>query len=204
MSTLEAKELAFAYHGGQPVFEGFNLMVESGERVCLQAPSGFGKTTLCRVLAGYLPASAGEVLLDGVSLYGKHAVKGQSNPIQLIWQHPETALDPRLRIKDSLAEAGAVDTGLLQRLGIREAWLSRYPRELSGGEMQRCCIARALATKPQFLIADEISTMLDAITQVAVWEAILEYCVEANAGLLLVTHSPALAQRLATRTVQLG
>lgn len=204
MSTLEAKELAFAYHAGRPVFEGFNLTVEPGERVCLQAPSGFGKTTLCRVLAGYLPASAGEVLLDGVPLYGKHAAKGQPNPIQLIWQHPETALDPRLRIKDSLAEAGAVDTGLLQRLGICEAWLSRYPRELSGGEMQRCCIARALATKPQFLIADEISTMLDAITQVAVWEVILEYCAEANAGLLLVTHSPALAQRLATRTVQLG
>lgn len=206
MSVLEVREATFSYYDGNPVFSQVNLRMESDERVALQAPSGFGKTTLCRCIAGYLSLDAGEVALDGVSLYDKGgiaSVGAGANPVQLIWQHPEAALDPRLRIRSSLTEAGAIDDALLDRLGIKPAWLSRYPQELSGGEMQRCCIARALATHPCFLIADEISTMLDALTQVQIWEVILDYCAENNAGLLFVTHSPALAARLATRTVNL-
>ena len=86
----------------------------------------------------------------------------------MIWQHPEQTLDPLLRIQDSLEESGLIDQVLLEKLGIKQQWLSRYPRELSGGELQRCCIARALRVHPKFLIADEISTMLDAITQVQI------------------------------------
>ena len=125
-------------------------------------------------------------------------------PVQLIWQHPEQTLDPLLRIQSSLEEAGPLDHALLEKLGIKQKWLSRFPRELSGGELQRCCIVRALRVRPKFLIADEISTMLDAITQVQIWDFLLSYCEENEVGLVLVTHSEALQNRLATRVVNLA
>lgn len=199
MSVLKAEEVTYAYKPGtRSVLDGVNLRVESGERVCLSAPSGFGKTTLCRVLAGYLQPRSGMVLVDGEPLPRKGTC-----PVQMIWQHPEQALDPRLRIRASLLEAGPIDEDALSVLGVRPEWLSRYPRELSGGEMQRCCIARALQSAPKFLIADEISTMLDAITQVQIWEALLSYCEEHEVGLVMTSHSPALVSHIATRVVDL-
>ena len=221
---------------GKSLLSNFNFAVESHERVALSAPSGFGKTTMCRLLAGYLQPQEGEVLLDGEPLSscqtsvlrnktsiryhcshgdfyasaarakGVKALKTSSTPlpVQLIWQHPEQTLDPLLRIQSSLEEAGPLDHALLEKLGIKQKWLSRFPRELSGGELQRCCIARALRVRPKFLIADEISTMLDAITQVQIWDFLLSYCEENEVGLVLVTHSEALQNRLATRVVNLA
>ena len=221
---------------GKSLISNFNFAVESHERVALSAPSGFGKTTMCRLLAGYLQPQEGEVLLDGEPLSscqtsilrnktsiryhcshgdfyasaarakGVKALKTSSTPlpVQLIWQHPEQTLDPLLRIQSSLEEAGPLDQALLEKLGIKQKWLSRFPRELSGGELQRCCIARALRVRPKFLIADEISTMLDAITQVQIWDFLLSYCEENEVGLVLVTHSEALQNRLATRVVNLA
>ena len=146
----------------------------------------------------------GEALLDKVPLDSCSKANGSSPlPVQMIWQHPEQTLDPLLRIQDSLEESGPIDQVLLEKLGIKQQWLSRYPRELSGGELQRCCIARALRVHPKFIIADEISTMLDAITQVQIWEFLLSYCEENKVGLVLVTHSKALQDRLATRVVSL-
>ena len=88
-------------------------------------------------------------------------------------------------------------------LGIERAWLDRFPRELSGGELQRFCVARALCSGAPYLILDEISTMLDGITQAQIWNALLEAAEARSLGLLAVTHNPALAQRIATRTVEL-
>lgn len=199
MSVLKAEEVTYTYKPGtRSVLDKVSLQVESGERVCLSAPSGFGKTTLCRVLAGYLQPRSGMVLVDGEPLPRKGTC-----PVQMIWQHPEQALDPRLRIRASLLEAGPIDEDALSVLGVRPEWLSRYPRELSGGEMQRCCIARALQSAPKFLIADEISTMLDAITQVQIWEVLLSYCEEHEVGLVMTSHSSALVSHIATRVVDL-
>lgn len=208
MSLLEVNDVSFSFQGGKRVLQNVSFSIQSGERVCLKAPSGFGKTTLCRIIAGYLNPSSGEVLLDGVALTNasrkqKRFEQGKPYPVQMIWQHPEQALDPRLRIMDSLEEAGEIDEALLSLVGIKKEWLSRYPRELSGGEMQRCCIARALRKTPAFLVADEISTMLDAITQVQIWESLLEYCDSHKVGLLMTSHSEALVERVATRTIDL-
>ena len=93
---------------------------------------------------------------------------------------------------------------LLDDLGIRDEWLQRYPHELSGGELQRFCIARALATRPRYLICDEVSTMLDAVTQAHIWHVLLDYVARENAGMLLVSHTPALTARIATREVALA
>ena len=129
---------------------------------------------------------------------------GKPNPVQLVWQHPEQALDPYVRIRKSIGEAAPVSGELLEGLGVRDEWLDRFPHELSGGELQRCCLARTLSAAPRFIIADEISTMLDAVTQVQIWEFLLEYCKGRDVGLVLVTHSDALLERLATRTLDLA
>jgi peptide/nickel transport system ATP-binding protein len=121
----------------------------------------------------------------------------------MIWQHPEQAVDPRMRMRKTLAEAGEVSPELLECLGIRSEWLTRYPHELSGGELQRFCIARALTTNPRFLIADEISTMLDAVTQAQIWHFLIDETELHGIGLVLVSHSPALTKRVATRTFAL-
>lgn len=189
---LEARNITFRYGPRGPlIYDGFSFSVRPGERIHLGAPSGFGKTTLCRLLSGYLRPLSGAVLMDGAPLPSRGAC-----PVQLIGQHPERVLDPRMRMQASLAEAGEVDAGLLARLGIREAWLTRFPHELSGGEMQRFCIARALMARPKYLIADEISTMLDAVTQAQIWQVILEEADAQNMGLVFTTHSRPLAARL--------
>ena len=195
---LELRNISFGYEKAAPLYESVNLSVEQGQRVALQAPSGFGKTTLCRIAAGYLAPWSGEVLVDGEPLPSKGAC-----PVQLILQHPETAVDPRMRMVAILEEAGDIDEDLLALFGIRDEWLSRFPHELSGGELQRFCIVRALMTKPRYLIADEISTMLDPLTQLQIWQALLDVVAAQNMGLMIVSHSARLTDFVATRVVDL-
>ena len=195
---LEARDRAFAYPGAAPVLQGVSLCVAPGERVALTAPSGRGKTTLCQLLAGYLQPARGQVLADGAPLPTRGAC-----PVQMIWQHPERVLDPRLTLGRSLEQAGAPQQRVVEALGIRPQWMSRYPHELSGGELQRFCIARALGASPRYLIADEVSTMLDAVTQAQLWGFLLEEQQRCGFGMLLVTHAPQLQELLATRVVEL-
>ena len=197
---LEARGITYAHPGArEPLYRDFDLAVGPGERVALSAPSGFGKTTLCRLLAGYERPQAGEILVDGAPL-----PKRGTCPVQLILQHPEAAVDPRMRMERTLAEAGEVPQGLLDDLGIQKRWLTRFPHELSGGELQRFCIARALMANPRYLVADEISTMLDAVTQAQFWRFLVTETKKRDVGLVFVSHSPALAERIATRTIDLG
>ena len=196
---LEARGITYAYPGGaRPLYQGFDLAVAPDERVALCAPSGFGKTTLCRLLAGYERPQAGEILVDDAPLPRRGAC-----PVQMIWQHPEAAVDPRMRLGATLAEAGEVPLRLLDDLGIQKRWLSRYPHELSGGELQRFCIARALAANPRYLVADEVSTMLDAVTQAQIWRFLVDETARRGIGVVFVSHSPALTERVATRVVRL-
>lgn len=277
--SLEARDISFSYVPGRPILHDVNLVVDPGERVALTAPSGRGKTTLCRVLSGYLRPDVGTVLVDGIELSraraarsgvpvmrtrgaraardGVPAARAQGardgvpaapgsrgsrqrgpQPVQLIWQHPEQAFDPLLRLGRSLAEgvpqraaaraggssgAGSLgaaahsathsaaarleavrDTGLLERFGIREAWLDRFPHELSGGELMRFCIVRALIAEPRYLVCDEMTAMLDAVTQAELWREVVAIASERSMGIVLVSHSPALVDRVATRAFSLA
>ncbi|MEE0775916.1 MAG: ATP-binding cassette domain-containing protein [Bacillota bacterium] len=196
---LEAKDLTFAYRkGGEKILDKFSMTVESHERVGLLAPSGFGKTTLCQILAGYLRPNSGTVLLDGKPLPKKGIC-----PVQMIWQHPEKVVNPRLKMGDTLAEGDRIDSRIIKELGIEKDWFHRYPGELSGGEMQRFCIARALGESTRFIIADEISTMLDLITQSQIWNFLLKEVREREIGLVAVTHSDALMELVTTRVINL-
>ena len=194
---LEGRHLTFAYEEKEGnVFTDVNLKVESGEKVAILGPSGFGKTTLCKVLAGYLAPKSGGVLLDGKPLPNKGYC-----PVQMIWQHPERAVNPRLRLRDTLADGLDVEERIIKSLGIEEDWMNRFPQELSGGELQRFCIARALGRDTKFLIADEISTMLDLITHSQIWNFLLKEVKEREIGLLVVSHSEPLLSRIADRRI---
>ena len=197
---LEGNNLTFRYRKDRkPVLEGVSISVESGERLGLVGPSGRGKTTLCRLLAGYEKPTSGEVLLDGKPL---PALKGPC-PVQLLWQNPETAVDPRMKMEQVLAEGGPVAPSLLEALGIQPDWLTRWPGELSGGELQRFCIARALGPATQILLCDEMSAMLDYITQAQLWRVVLDEAKRRNLGLLVVSHAGKLLQQVCTRTIAL-
>lgn len=196
---LEAKNLTFRYPrwGTDPVLKDVNLTLRSGERLGLSAPSGQGKTTLCKLLAGWETPSAGQVLLDGGALPRRGFC-----PVQLLWQHPEEAADPLLKLRTTLYEAGPADPLVLEGLGIQDGWLDRFPSELSGGELQRICIARALRPGLKFLLCDEISAMLDLITQARLWRFLLEQAQRRELGLLIVSHDRSLLDRLCTRVLE--
>lgn len=200
--TLEAKNLTFRYprRGNIPVLREVNFTLKTGEWVGLSAPSGRGKTTLCKLLAGWEEPSSGQVLLDGVPL---SQYRGFC-PVQLLWQHPEEAVDPLLKLRTTLYEAGPVDRTVLEGLGVREEWLERYPSELSGGELQRICTARALGPELRFLLCDEASAMLDLVTQAKLWRFLLEQVERRGLGMLIVSHDAALLDRLCTRVVSLN
>jgi peptide/nickel transport system ATP-binding protein len=193
---LEAKNIVFGYAHGKNILNGVNLAVEAGERVALVGSSGCGKSTLSQILAGNYTPQSGVVLIDGELLPRRGFC-----PVQLIYQHPEKAINPRWKLGTALHEAWEPNDDFLAKLGIEKAWLMRYPAELSGGEMQRFCIARALAPETRFIIADEISTMLDVITQAQIWDLLLRVAAERNLGILAVTHSAELAQRICSRVV---
>lgn len=198
--ALEAKNVYFKYERKQPwILEDRSLKVEKGERLAIFAPSGYGKTTLAMMLAGYLEPTKGEILLDC-----KPLPKNGVCPVQLIYQHPEKAINARWRLKRVLEESGELREDVLAAFGIENAWLDRFPRELSGGELQRFCVARALMSGADYLICDEISTMLDVITQAQIWNVVLEEAEKRNMGIIAVTHNKHLAERIATRTVDLS
>lgn len=202
---LEVKNISFAYPGGEKrgshkeILREVNLTAESGERVGLTAPSGFGKTTLCKLMAGYLRPDSGEILLDGKCL---SSYKGYC-PVQIIWQQPELAVNPLLRMKDVIAEGDEVEERILNELGIRPEWMNRFPGELSGGELQRFCIARVLGKRTKFLLADEISTMLDLITQSRLWHFLIEETQQRGIGMIAVSHDRELLECVCTRIVEM-
>lgn len=197
---LEVKNLSFRYAKGEgQILKGIHFSMTNQERVGLIAPSGRGKTTLCRLIAGYLKPDQGEILLDGKPIA---EYKGYC-PVQLIWQQPELAVNPRLRMEEVLAEGDQIEERVIQGLGIEPDWRNRFPGELSGGELQRFNIARALGRRTQFLLADEISTMLDLITQSQIWNFLIEEIKEREIGLLTVSHSRQLLERICTRMIQL-
>ena len=195
---LEAKDVSYRYGADSRVLRDVTLRVADGERLALLGPSGRGKSTLALLLAGYLPLQQGTITLDGAPL-----PKDCYNPVQLIYQHPEKAMDPRWKVGDTLREAWDVPEELLTAIGAEPDWLTRWPHELSGGQLQRLSILRALSPKTRVLIADEITASLDPITQAQIWSVILREIEKNRTMLIAITHNEALAQRICTRMVHI-
>lgn len=197
---LQAEGIAFRYGQDKPwVLEHVSLAVGRGEVVGLSGVSGRGKTTLAKILSGYLAQTAGRVTADAQLL-----PKRGYSPVQLIFQHPELAMNPRWRLRQILAEGEPPSPALLDALSIDEGWLNRWTHELSGGELQRVAVARALGQGTRYLIADEMTAMLDANTQALIWQAVLTTARSRNLGLLVISHDQPLLNRLCTRLISLA
>ncbi|PAE28156.1 ABC transporter ATP-binding protein [Oceanobacillus profundus] len=196
---LDAKDVGFRYGNGEWLFRGVNFTINPGEIVGIVGPSGQGKTTFARILAGFENPIEGTVTLGGLPVKKKGY-----QPIQLVFQHPEKAINPRWKMQKSLREGWEPERALLEAFGIEQEWLTRWPNELSGGELQRFCVVRALGPETRFLIADEMTTMLDAITQAQIWHAVLEIAKKREMGVIVISHEAKLIERLCSRVVTLN
>lgn len=198
--SLIVEGISFQYPNGQELLKNISFSLLPEERVGLIAPSGYGKSTLANILAGNYQPSQGNV-----TCVVSNRAKNPYYPVQLIHQHPEKVFNPKWRMKKVLQELGKdFSAEIMEGLGIKAEWLNRYPHELSGGELQRFSVARVLATEANYFIADEISTMLDVVTQAEIWHFILEFTKKREIGLLVMSHNPKLLEQICTRKIDLA
>ena len=181
---LTGRNISFKYSSGsRQILKDVDISIDNKKILGLFGDSGSGKSSLCKILAGHIKRYDGEVRLDGNEI-----PKSGFNPVQLIYQHPEKVMNPKWKMHEVLEESWDVPDSLLEDFGIQKSWLNRWPAELSGGELQRFSVLRSLNPNTKFLIADEMTTMLDAITQVQIFESVLKIVKERNMGLLVVSH----------------
>lgn len=193
---IEARNIEFSY-GDKTIIKNLSLDLYRSEIVGLLGYSGEGKTSLGKILASYLKCTKGDLLIDS-----KPPLNKGFNPVQMVHQHPEKSVNPLWRLSKVLDEAELDRKEIIKKLRIQEAWLKRLPFELSGGELQRICIARVLDKRTKFLILDEITTMLDGISKAKIWNEIKKECKKRNIGMLIISHEEKLLDLLVDRKIE--
>ncbi|KEI44463.1 ABC transporter ATP-binding protein [Saccharopolyspora rectivirgula] len=209
---LSGSGLVVGYRSGEPVLDGIDIEVPAGAVTGLAGPSGSGKSTLARVLALLQAPWSGQVVLDGepVTKFRHAAPRRQRTAVALVFQHPREAADPRFTLREIIAEPLAAnrvpgDVGALaDEVGLTAELLARRPHEVSDGQLQRACLARALALRPRYVICDEMTAMLDASTAAALVQVMNRRVAEDNTGVLAVSHDEGLLKHWADHVVQLG
>ncbi|MFD3544543.1 ABC transporter ATP-binding protein [Streptomyces sp. NPDC058655] len=209
---LELDDITAGYDRRAPAVRGAHLTLRPGESLGLLGPSGCGKSTLARVAALLHRPDHGTVRLDGhtVTGYRHRAPRALRTAVGVVFQQPRLAADPRLRLRDLVAEplratgrrteVGHVVAELTERVGLGPDLLTRRAHEVSDGQLQRACLARALVLRPRWLVCDEMTAMLDASTTAALVGVVEEYRADTGAGLLAVGHDPVLLRRWCDRT----
>ena len=212
--VLDAQNIVVRYPGNPPVVavNDVSLQVHAGETVALVGESGSGKSSLARAAVGIEKLAGGQArFLDGeVTPMRVRRRPTHLTGIQMVFQDPSTSLNPRRRIGDQIADGiatarargaeGSKVEEWLEKVGLPAASVSKYPHQFSGGQKQRIAIARALAARPQLLVADEPISALDASTQTSVAALMRDLVQEAGAGMLFISHDLAVVQRIADRT----
>ncbi|TXS54345.1 ABC transporter ATP-binding protein [Streptomyces sp. t39] len=210
---FELERITAGYDRRHPVVRDASLSLAPGESVGLLGPSGCGKSTLARVAALLHRPDAGRVRIDGRPAGGwRHrAPREQRTAVGVVFQQPRLAADPRLTLHDLIAEplratgrraeAPARVAALAAEVGLGGDLLGRRPHEVSDGQLQRACLARALTLRPRWLVCDEMTAMLDASTTAALVAVVEDYRRAEGAGLLAVGHDRVLLERWCDRTV---
>ena len=196
---LKGSNISFKYPSAKEyLLKDINIELDNTKITGLVGDSGSGKSTLCKILSGYITKFEGAVTLDGQPL-----PKKGFKPVQLIYQHPEKVMNPKWKMKQVLEESWEVSDDFLSEFGIQKSWLNRFPQELSGGELQRFSVLRSLNPNTKFLIADEMTTMLDAITQAQILDSVLKIVKERKMGFLLVSHDMDLVETICDEKIYL-
>jgi len=193
------------------VLDDISIEVERGKTVAVVGESGSGKSTLARVITGLLPPEQGTVAFKGDPLPStlSDRQKDELRSIQMIYQMPDVALNPRQRVYEIIGRPLEFYLGLqgqekshriqqlLQQIELPESFVERYPAQLSGGEKQRICIARALAAEPDLVICDEVTSALDQLVAEGILELLQSLQNDLNLSYLFITHDLATVKAIA-------
>jgi len=187
--------------GERVLFDGFDIAVRRGEIVAIVGPSGCGKTTIGNILLCLVRPDSGGI---------QRSPDIAATRFQKLYQDPPAAFAPHQTLRQSFGDllrlhclAWAQAEASMRRFGLGQELLDRRPGEVSGGELQRFAILRALLLDPVFLFADEATSRLDPVTQKEVFAILIEAVRERGLGLLMVTHEAALAEKIASRILKL-
>ena len=212
---LSVQNVSAAY-GKVPVLEDVSFDIHAGRTIAVVGESGSGKSTAARVITGLLPPSGGAVVFDGKPL--PPALKGrtreQLRQVQMIYQMADTALNPKLRLREFIGRPAQMYLGLTGRAletRIRDlldlieldpdTYIDRLPGELSGGQKQRIGIARALAAEPKIIICDEVTSALDQIVQEGILKLLTRLQGEFGLAYMFITHDLATVRAIADDVV---
>jgi len=186
--VLKIDNISFGYRKNQKIYDNFSLTLHRNEAIAVTGPSGIGKSTLFELIAGTIKPQKGKI------------TKGK---IAWIFQDPYSSFHPSYRILEQIKEVSDIPIDELEpeSIDIDRELLDRYPHELSGGQLQRCSILRALSMKPDLLLCDEPTSALDNITQLKTMKLLVELL--DRVGILLITHDLDLARWMADRVIEL-
>lgn len=214
MALITASNLNFRYPLSTSwTINDVSLSIEAGTSVGIVGESGSGKSTIIRLLSGLLTAQEGEVTIDGKNLseWSKESPRELRRFGQLVFQSPRRSFDPRMRLARALSEPiralekrvpNSDELGLwMTRVGLSPTLLDRYPHQLSGGQLQRVSLARAMSIGPKVLYADEPTSSLDVSVQAQVLNLLMELRSALGLTLVLVTHDLAVVGRMCERII---
>lgn len=212
---LEVENVSATYTGKELVLQDIDLKIRRGRTVALVGESGSGKSTLARTITGLLPPVKGRVIYDGKDLPPalKNRKKDSLRVMQMIYQMPDTALNPRQRVSKIIGRPVQFYYGiggkegekrvleLLDMIELTPKYKDRFPTELSGGEKQRVCIARALAAKPDLIICDEVTSALDQLVAEEILKLLRKLQNELQVSYLFITHDLATVKAISDEIV---
>lgn len=212
---LRVENVCAAYAQGPNILENVSLEVGRQQTVAVVGESGSGKSSLARAITGLLTPSKGTIRLDGKLLSGQLHKRSRADlkRIQMIYQSPDTALNPRQQISEVLGRPLEFYRGirgksqekhvanLLEMIDLNEGFATRFPGDLSGGEKQRVCIARALAAEPGLIICDEVTSALDQLVAHEILSLLRRLQQELSTSFLFITHDLATVKAIADEIV---